>query len=124
MTHHRLALPLSLALCLSLPMVVVYASEPAAASTTTAVAQQVRTMLERDFPQDAPGVAVLVARGDTVLYRGAHGRADLAAGTPLKPGDRFRIGSITKQFAAAGVLSLVEAGTVKLAEPVTHLKRM
>jgi D-alanyl-D-alanine carboxypeptidase len=73
----------------------------------------------RNFPADAPGVAVLVARGDTVLYRGARGRADVAAGTPLKPEDRFRIGSITKQFAAAGVLALVEAGKVKLDDPLS-----
>lgn len=82
-------------------------------------AREIDALLVRNFPADAPGVAVLVARGDTVLYRGARGRADVAAGTPLKPEDRFRIGSITKQFAAAGVLALVEAGKVKLDDPLS-----
>jgi D-alanyl-D-alanine carboxypeptidase len=120
MTRHLLALSLSLSLCLPLQISAAHASEPAvAAPAADAVARQVEALLKRDFPQDAPGVAVLVARGDTVLYRGAHGRADLAAGTPLKPEDRFRIGSVTKQFAAAGVLSLVEAGKVKLDDPLS-----
>jgi len=120
MTRSLLALSLSLSLCLPLQISAAHASEPAvAAPAADAVARQVEALLKRDFPQDAPGVAVLVARGDTVLYHGAHGRADVAAGTPLKPGDRFRIGSVTKQFAAAGVLSLVEAGKVKLDDPLS-----
>ena len=38
---------------------------------------------------------------------------------PLKPGDVFRIGSVTKQFAAAGLLTLVDAGKVSLDDPLS-----
>lgn len=92
---------------------------PPVSEQAAIAAREIDALLVRNFPADAPGVAVLVARGDTVLYRGARGRADVAAGTPLKPEDRFRIGSITKQFAAAGVLALVEAGKVKLDDPLS-----
>ncbi len=119
MLRHALALSVSLALCVPLMAHDAQARDVVASSEADAVSQRIEAMLARDFREDAPGVAVLVARGDTVLYRGARGRADLDAGTPLAPGDRFRIGSITKQFAAAGVLALVDAGQVKLDDPLS-----
>lgn len=118
MARHAWSLSLFLALCVSPAMHDAQASETAF-SEADAVSQRIDTMLVRDFREDAPGVAVLVARGDTVLYRGARGRADVDAETPLAPGDLFRIGSITKQFAAAGVLALVDAGQVKLDDPLS-----
>lgn len=76
-------------------------------------------LLADAYPANAPGGAVLVMRGDEVLYRGARGQADVAAGVPLKPGDRFRIASVTKQFSAAGLLTLVDAGRVSLDDPLS-----
>lgn len=68
---------------------------------------------------DGPGMAVLVARGDEVLYRDARGRASLELDVPLSPDHVFRIGSVTKQFAAAGLLKLVDDGKVKLDDPLS-----
>lgn len=112
---------LFLALVLSFaPATACIATEiPPVSEQAAIAAREIDALLVRNFPEDAPGVAVLVARGDTVLYRGARGRADVAAGTPLKPEHRFRIGSVTKQFAAAGVLKLVEAGKVALDDPLS-----
>ncbi len=62
----------------------------------------------------APGIAVLVARGDDVLYRGACGRASVELDVPLSPDHVFRIGSVTKQVAAAATLKLVEDGKLAL----------
>lgn len=67
-----------------------------------------------------PGNAVLVARGDEVLYRGARGAANIELGVPLAPGQVFRIGSITKQFAAAAVLKLAEDGKLSLQDPLSR----
>ncbi len=66
----------------------------------------------------APGMAVLLARGDEVLYRGACGQANLELGVPLSPDHVFRIGSVTKQFAAAAVLKLAEDGKLALSDPL------
>ncbi len=112
---------------LFLALVLSFAPAPACIATeippvseqATSAAREIDALLLRSFSEDAPGVAVLVARGDAVIYRGARGRADVEAGVPLKPEDRFRIGSVTKQFAAAGVLALVEAGKVKLDDPLS-----
>jgi D-alanyl-D-alanine carboxypeptidase len=44
----------------------------------------------------------------------AAGVADRRAGTPAKPGSRFRIASVTKPFVAASALRLVERGELHL----------
>jgi CubicO group peptidase (beta-lactamase class C family) len=62
--------------------------------------------------------AVLVARGDQVLHRSAHGFADRAAGTPLTPEHRFRIASLSKQFTAVAVLRLQDRGVLSVDDPV------
>ena len=74
---------------------------------------------EQKLGHDGPGVAVLVARGDQVLYRGARGMASVELGVPLSPDQVFRIGSVTKQFAAATLLKLIDDGRAKLDDPLS-----
>jgi len=96
--------------------------QPLAAAPTPAPADFARfagSLVERTYRSDMPGVAVLVMRGDEVLYRGARGEADVPGDVPLEPGDRFRIGSVTKQITAAGLLTLVDAGKVSLDDPLS-----
>ena len=76
--------------------------------------------LARNCDPAAPGMAVLVARGDQVLHRSACGRASLELDVPLAPEHVFRIGSVTKQFAAAAVLKLAEEGKLLLDDPLTR----
>ncbi len=83
------------------------------------VAAYAERLLAGNNPDDAPGMAVLVARGDEVLYRGAHGAANLQLGVPMSPDQVFRLGSVTKQMAAAGVLKLAEDGKLSLEDPLT-----
>ena len=93
---------------------------PTAASAPVADFEaQARALLEANYSADEPGAAVLVARGDRVLFRAARGLADMDRRTPLSPDHLFRIGSVTKQFAAAGLLKLVEHGKVRLDDPLT-----
>ena len=69
-----------------------------------------------------PGVAVAVVhRGDTLLLDG-FGYADLEWSVPTATDAVFEIGSVTKQFTAAAVLQLVEAGKLDLdADFTTYL---
>lgn len=62
--------------------------------------------------------AVLVARGDEVLFRQAYGVADVATGRPLRIDDRFRLASISKQFTAAAILKLQDDGRLTIGDPV------
>jgi D-alanyl-D-alanine carboxypeptidase len=64
-----------------------------------------------------PGVVVLVRRdGHTVGL--ANGYANLAKKTPMRVGDRFRIGSVTKSFVATVVLQLVGEGKLSLDDSI------
>lgn len=112
MRHISLALALAAALS---PR----AADAATPPTPAEFASYAETVLADAYRPDAPGVAVLVMRGDEVLYRGARGEADVEGDVPLAPGDRFRIGSVTKQIAAAGLLTLVDAGKVALEDPLS-----
>ena len=62
---------------------------------------------------------VLVERdGSTILDKG-YGSADLEWNIPNAPDTRFRLGSITKQFTAAGILLLEERGKLKVDDPIS-----
>lgn len=87
--------------------------------TKACITSYTQHMMAEFYHPDDPGAAVLIARGDEVLYRGARGVGDLKTGTPLTPDSVFRIGSISKQFAAAGLLKLVEAGKLSLNDPLS-----
>ncbi|GAA2260825.1 serine hydrolase domain-containing protein [Kitasatospora cystarginea] len=52
------------------------------------------------------------------VWRGAAGVADLATGAPVPNGARFRIGSVTKTFAATVVLQLVGEQRLRLDDPI------
>lgn len=60
------------------------------------------------------GMSVVVARGGAPLLAKGYGQADREAGTPVTAQTVFQIGSVTKQFTAAGILRLVEEGRVAL----------
>jgi CubicO group peptidase (beta-lactamase class C family) len=62
--------------------------------------------------------AVLVARGDRVLFRKAYGPANIAAGEPLALDSKFRLASLSKQFTAAAVLKLQDEGKLSVDDPV------
>jgi D-alanyl-D-alanine carboxypeptidase len=63
--------------------------------------------------------AVLVARGEEVIFSGGFGSADAAGLRESTPSTEFSIGSITKTFTAAAVLQLRDAGLADLDAPVT-----
>ena len=91
----------------------------AADASREMVANYAEELLHDTYPTSGPGAAVLIVRGDEVLYRGAVGLDDVESKDALTPDDTFRIGSITKQFSAAAVLKLIEDGKVALDDPLS-----
>jgi CubicO group peptidase (beta-lactamase class C family) len=75
--------------------------------------------LEESYPADGPGAAMIVVKDEKVIYRGASGLADMELGVPLTADNVFRIGSITKQFTAAGILLLEEQGKLKVSDDIS-----
>ena len=69
-----------------------------------------------------PGATVEVVDNGRVVYRKAYGRADVASGVPARLDTRYEIGSITKQFTAAAIMQLQQAGKLDIdARAVTYL---
>ena len=65
------------------------------------------------------GLAVaIVHRNDTLLLKG-YGKADLEWNVPMPTDAQFEIGSVTKQFTAAAILQLRDAGKIDLDADVT-----
>jgi len=63
---------------------------------------------------------VLVARAGAPVFAKAYGRANRTSRAIADADTRFRIGSVTKQFTAVAILTLVEKGLVRLGDTVSR----
>lgn len=78
----------------------------------------VDSLVSPEFKPNEPGIAILIAGKGQVVYEKAFGSANVELNTPLQPDMIFRIGSITKQFTAVGILQLAEQGKISLQDSV------
>ena len=62
---------------------------------------------------------VLVAQNSELVLVGGFGLADVEIPLPASPEQRYRIGSLTKQFTAAAILRLQEQGLVDVSSPLS-----
>jgi CubicO group peptidase (beta-lactamase class C family) len=69
-------------------------------------------------PPGGPGAAVAVRQGAQIVHAAGYGLADIEWGQPIDTDTVFRIGSITKQFTAAAILRLAEAGKLEVDDPI------
>src|ERR1700693_3558847 len=67
--------------------------------------------------ENFPG-AILVARGDEILFSKAYGMANYELKVPNTPRQRFHLASLTKMFTAAAVLLLEEQGKLSTSDTV------
>jgi CubicO group peptidase (beta-lactamase class C family) len=74
--------------------------------------------LMQRYSGDAPGASLLVIRDGAPIVKRAYGMADREAGRATTPATNYRLASVTKQFAAAAILLLVEDGKVGLDDKV------
>src|ERR1700674_1313387 len=81
---------------------------------------QMDALLSGAYRPGAPGAAVLVMKDGMPLLRKGYGLANLELGVPIRPEMVFRIGSITKQFTAVGILMLVKEGKLALDDEITR----
>jgi CubicO group peptidase (beta-lactamase class C family) len=65
-----------------------------------------------------PGAAVAVVVGDRVAYAKGYGVASAETDAPVTPDTLFRMGSTTKMFTAAALVTLADRGKVKLDAPI------
>lgn len=89
--------------------------------TTTAqsIEQQIDVLFAEAYPADKPGVTVLIAKDDQVIYRKAFGLANVELNVPMKPENVLELASITKQFTGVAILMLKEQGKINLQDPLS-----
>ena len=90
-------------------------SQPLTASTQKAIDAAMQASITSGWT--AGGAVAVMRRGKVVFARG-YGSANLETGTAATPDSVFRIGSLTKQFTAAAILTLVDDGKLSLDDKV------
>jgi D-alanyl-D-alanine carboxypeptidase len=68
--------------------------------------------------RNIPSATIAVVKDGKVVRVGAYGTADLERGIAPQPSTVYKIGSVSKQFIAAGIMLLVQDGRVSLDDPV------
>ena len=76
--------------------------------STAQIDQALRAAVER---KDVPGVVASATDRSGVIYQGAFGVADVAAGRPLTADALFRIASMTKAITSVAAMQLIEQGS-------------
>ncbi len=79
--------------------------------------------LEKDIPDlmekaGVPGLSVAIIRGGKTVWTESFGVRSAATKTPVMSDTMFNVGSLSKPVFAYGVLKLVDAGKLKLDEPL------
>jgi CubicO group peptidase (beta-lactamase class C family)/microsomal dipeptidase-like Zn-dependent dipeptidase len=90
---------------------------PVAPLSDSAASLQVDSLM-RGYAGAVPGASVLVLRDGKPVVRRSYGLADLEQRTPASPATNYRLASVTKQFTAAAIMLLSEAGRLQLDQPV------
>jgi D-alanyl-D-alanine carboxypeptidase len=84
---------------------------PLSAALQSKIDTDVRALLSAAH---VTGATVAIVRGGTTVYARGYGLRDVAKSLPADAQTRYEIGSITKQFTAAAILQLKEAGKIDL----------
>lgn len=71
-----------------------------------AVTERLDSLFQARYPDaaSAPGGAVIIAEGDSVVYERYFGLADMETREPIGPDTRFCIASVSKQMTVVGLL--------------------
>ncbi len=81
--------------------------------------------LQSTLPGDGPGFSALVLEHGEVTFELHHGLASLELGVPLSARSMYYLASESKQFTAAAVMQLVQAGRIALDDDVcVHLPEL
>jgi D-alanyl-D-alanine carboxypeptidase len=65
-----------------------------------------------------PGLSLVVLKDGKIIKAAGYGLADVKARTPATPETVYKIGSVSKQIIAAGIMLLVQSNQLKLDDPI------
>src|SRR5437868_10569122 len=97
---------------------VAHAAEHGGATEPAEDLQQLELRLTRILNDThTPGMGVVIANRDGLLWSAGLGLADIARGRPATADTLWRVASISKMFVGLAVLKLVEEGRLALDAP-------
>ncbi|HEX8492066.1 MAG TPA: serine hydrolase domain-containing protein [Pyrinomonadaceae bacterium] len=115
LSHRRGMLPLKVVLllaCLLAPVSVLAQAEQAKFD-------ELRKVLREELKKtNTPGAALAIVSGDRVIFAEGFGVANVETGAPVTPDMLFRLGSTTKMFTGAALVTLAANGKLKLDAPI------
>ena len=76
-------------------------------------------VLAKMAQQHIPGLSLAVVRAGKVVKAKGYGFADVERREPVTPDTVFRIGSISKQFLATGIMLLAQEGKLTVDDPIS-----
>jgi D-alanyl-D-alanine carboxypeptidase len=92
----------------------------AAAAPIDRTDEYVRAEMQR---QKIPGLSLVVAKDGKIVKIAGYGVADRKSGAVASPETVYKIGSISKQFVATGIMLLVQEGKLRIDDPISkHLE--
>jgi D-alanyl-D-alanine carboxypeptidase len=91
------------------------AQAPATAAAADAIDAYVTAEMQR---QKIPGLALAVVRDGKVMKIAGYGLADREQNVRVAPHSVFKIGSVSKQFIATGIMLLAQDGKLSIDDPV------
>lgn len=88
--------------------------------TSAVHADNVDDYVKREMErQHVPGVSVLVIKDGKIVKSEGYGLANVELNVPARPDTVYKIGSVSKQFIATGILLLVQDGRIGLDDNVS-----
>lgn len=115
LSHRRGMLPLTIVLlfaCWLVPVTVL--AQPAQAKFD----ELAKVLREELKETKTPGAALALVSGDRVIFAAGFGAANVETNAPVTPDMLFRLGSTTKMFTGAALVTLAANGKLKLDAPI------
>jgi len=94
------------------------AAQPAAKGSIQTFTQEIESLRKK---LKIPGLSVAVLQGQKVVFADGYGYADIENKIPATPNTPYNIASLTKTFAAAVMLKLVEDGRLNLDDEMANI---
>jgi CubicO group peptidase (beta-lactamase class C family) len=79
---------------------------------------KIDSIFSEAFSKDAPGGAVLIMKGEEIIFAKGYGLADLRSSEKITPNTLFNTGSISKTFVSNVILDLAKEGKLSLNDSI------
>ena len=80
--------------------------------------KQIDSLFSSTINDNDPGAVVLISLNDSILFSKGFGLRELTTKAQITTSTNFRVGSVSKQFTALGILSLIEKGELNLNDSI------